>query len=33
MNGFTLYDKELCVDWAFKKPIKKTNRKSKKDKD
>ena len=32
MNGFTLYEKEICVDWAFKKPVKKT-RKSKKEKD
>jgi len=31
MNGFVLYEKELSVDWAFKKPPKKNARKSKKD--
>lgn len=31
MNGYSLYEKELFVDWAFKKPPKKTIRKSKKD--
>ena len=31
MNGYSLYEKEICVDWAFKKPPKKNSRKSKKD--
>lgn len=31
MKGHTLYEKELYVDWAFKKNPKKNVRKSKKD--